>query len=286
MLAAAVAATKRIVLDRLTAVATSGRRQFALRPGEWVMLASFGVYSFVFPFAIVLLSLDLMPFGMEWMSSLLLAMLGVAAWSWLWVNFGPAGLALGGVVLVAGLALEYVGVTTGVPFGSYSYTGVLVPGLPGGVPLAIGFAWLLVIVGGLFTARRLLTGRAKGWPTWLLGAILAVGLDLLLEPVAYHVKGYWLWAANQGGYYGVPWSNFAAWFVAALAMSALTGVLLRRGNQLTWAWLPVALYAMNLVMFGLVNLAHGFWLAALVGAVLLALVTFRVARPGGTKTVI
>ncbi len=154
-----------------------------------VTATSFGVFCFVYPFAILLLSLDLMPFGMEWMSSLLLMMLGFSAWGWLWLNFGGAGVAIGGLLFALGVALEYVGVLTGVPFGRYTYTGVLIPQLPGGVPLAIGFAWLVIVVSGLFTARLMLRisrphSTSAIAATSAVGAALAVGLDLLLEPVA------------------------------------------------------------------------------------------------------
>ncbi|HYO49457.1 MAG TPA: carotenoid biosynthesis protein, partial [Chloroflexia bacterium] len=202
-------------------------------PPSVLTAISFGVFCFVYPFAILLLSLDLMPFGMEWMSSLLLAMLGLSAWGWLWMNFGGVGAAIGGLLFALGVSLEYVGVLTGVPFGRYTYTGVLIPELPGRVPLAIGFAWLMIVVSGLVTARLMLRiGRphsiAAIVTTSALGAALAVGLDLLLEPVAYHVKRYWLWDDVSGGYYGVPWSNFATWFVAALVMNVLVSLLLRQ----------------------------------------------------------
>ncbi|HEX8599085.1 MAG TPA: carotenoid biosynthesis protein [Chloroflexia bacterium] len=247
-----------------------------LSPAEWVMLGSFGVFCFVFPFATFLMSFGLMPWGMEWMSSLLLAMLGLACGAWMVVNFRHVGLWLSLLVLALGVGLEYVGVFTGVPFGEYRYTGVLVPELPGGVPLAIGFAWLLIVVGGLFSARWLLSyvkvGQPLLWPTVLLGAVLAVGLDLLLEPVAYHVKGYWEWQAPlPEGYYGVPWSNFATWFVAALGMNWLVSRTTARTEKLAWSWLPVWLYGMNVFMFGVVNVIHGFWVPGAVMAVLLTL---------------
>ena len=126
-----------------------------------LVLIPFSVYCFVYPFAILLMSFDWMPFGMEWMSSLLLAMLGLTSLGWLWANLGRLGLVLGALIFGSGIALEYLGVLTGFPFGSYRYTGVLTPELPGSVPLAIGFAWLLVIVSGLFTARRLFSGSIK-----------------------------------------------------------------------------------------------------------------------------
>src|SRR4051794_21858160 len=249
-------------------IASSKARRFT--PGEWALLAPFGVFCFVYPWAILLMSLDLMPFGMEWMSSLLLAMLGLTAGAWMWLNYGAAGAGLSALVFGFGLALEYVGVTTGVPFGAYRYTGVLVPGLPGGVPAAIGFAWVFIIVAGLFTAQWLLVRRLSA-VVCVAGAVLAVGLDLLLEPVAYHVKDYWQWLADPGGgYYGVPWSNFAAWFLAALVMNGLVAAVLRRA-PLRWLWVPPVLYAMNVALFGIVNVAHGMWVPGLVGVGLLAL---------------
>lgn len=250
-----------------------------LSGAEWAMLGAFGVFCFVFPFATFLMSFDLMPWGMEWMSSLLLAMLGLACGAWMVVNFRWVGLWLSLGVLVAGVALEYVGVITGVPFGEYRYTGVLVPELPGGVPIAIGFAWLLVVVGGLFAARWLLAHTnvrpRSPWPANLLGAALAVGLDLLLEPVAYHVKGYWEWQAPPSqGYYGVPWSNFAAWLVAALVMNWLVSRAIGSAKGLRWRWLPVWLYGMNVFMFGVVNVMHGFWVPGAIMAVLLGALGF------------
>ncbi|HYP41790.1 MAG TPA: carotenoid biosynthesis protein [Chloroflexia bacterium] len=253
-------------------------------PPSVLTAISFGVFCFVYPFAILLLSLDLMPFGMEWMSSLLLAMLGVSAWGWLWLNFGGVGAALGGLLFLLGVVLEYVGVLTGVPFGRYTYTGVLIPELPGGVPLAIGFAWLMIVVSGLFTARLMLrTDRPYSAgeivATSTLGAALAVGLDLLLEPVAYHVKRYWLWEDTSGGYYGVPWSNFVTWFVAALVMNVLVSLILRPNADMHWKWLPPTLYIMNVVMFGIVNVTHGFWASGAVALVLLFALRSFVALP-------
>jgi uncharacterized membrane protein len=232
------------------------------------MLAAFGVFSFVYPFAIFLLSFDLMPFGMEWMSSLLLAMLGVTAGAWLCVNFGARGAGVSVAIFAAGLALEYIGVSTGLPFGAYTYTGVLVPQLPGNVPLAIGFAWVLIVVSGLFTARWLLRS-APAWVMCIAGALLAVGLDFLLEPVAYHVKGYWLWQGSEG-YYGVPWSNFLAWLLAALLMNFIVSRVVKLKREVRWGWVPVTLYVMNVLMFGIVNLTHGFWWSGAIGLVLLS----------------
>lgn len=245
-------------------------------PAGLLMLGAFGIYSFVYPFAILLMSFDWMPFGMEWMSSLLLVLLGLSCLGWLWSNYGMRGLATGFLLFVLGVGLEYIGVLTGFPFGSYRYTGVLVPELPGGVPVAIGFAWLLIVISGSFAASRFVLPAHKSAvgvaALSVLGALFAVGLDLLLEPVAYHVKGYWQWLAGDGGYYGIPWSNFVAWFAAAAAFTVPLVLLYRARDASKDPWLPVALYVMNVVMFGIVNIAHGFWWPGLVALLLLAAV--------------
>lgn len=76
-------------------------------PAEWLMLGAFGIYSFVYPFAILLMSFDWMQFGMEWMSRLLLVLLGLSCLGWVWANFGGKGL------LVAGADRAVVGCCVG-----------------------------------------------------------------------------------------------------------------------------------------------------------------------------
>jgi uncharacterized membrane protein len=245
-------------------------------PSVWLMLLSFAVYCLVYPFAILLLSFDWMPFGMEWMSSLLLAMMGLCCLGWLWANLGGTSFVMGVLIAVIGVALEYLGVLTGFPFGSYRYTGVLVPELPGGVPVAIGFAWLVVIVSGLFTARRAFPRQHISTGDILAisvaGALLAVTLDLLLEPVAYHVKSYWQWLPGDGDYYGIPLTNFITWFLAALLLNLPLAFLWMRRTLNVWPWLPTTLFVMNVIMFGIVAVAHGFWMTGVVGLIALLIV--------------
>ena len=98
---------------------------------------------------------------------------------------------------------------------------------------------MLIVVSGLFTSRWSLRS-ASTWVTCIVGALLAVALDLLLEPVAYHVKGYWLWAETVG-YYGVPWSNFLAWLLAALLMNLVVSRVVSLDREVRWGWVPVTL---------------------------------------------
>jgi putative membrane protein len=183
------------------------------------------------------------------------------------------------------MALEALGVMTGLLFGQYRYTNVLIPQMASGVPIPIGFAWVMVVVCGLATARWLLGPRSGHDPRMnallsIVGALLSVALDFLLEPVAFHVTRYWAWLDGTGGFYGVPWSNFITWFVAVLALNLLLTLRLNLWGRLRWPWVPVALYVMVVAMFGIVNLAHGFWMAGLIAVALLIVVEWRL-RPVG-----
>jgi putative membrane protein len=136
--------------------------------------------------------------------------------------------------------------------------------------------WLLGVLGT--GVARLRYGR---FILAAIAAVLGVGLDFLLEPVAYHIKGYWQWHTEPSqGYYGVPWSNFAAWLVSALVMNGLVSWATGGGKGLRWRWLPVWLYGMNVFMFGVVNVMHGFWVPGAIMVVLLGVLGFGFIRRG------
>ncbi len=117
-------------------------------------------------------------------------------------------------VIVASLAIETLGVETGFPFGRYHYTDRFGP-LLGVVPLVIPLAWQVVLTSALLLVRRC------QWQPGRLNEAAQVGLaamlyDLVLEPFATRVKGYWLWENGA-----VPWQNDASWFFIGAALAWL-----------------------------------------------------------------
>ncbi len=117
------------------------------------------------------------------------------------------------LILVYGatLLLEILGVATGLVFGPYHYGPVL--GLSvAGVPLLIGFNWMMLLVGFLRGIQPLFDRRAVFLPAILAGAALMC-FDILMEPSAIHLN-YWQWHTPH-----IPLQNYAAWFLIALAAS-------------------------------------------------------------------
>jgi len=261
-----------------------GRSTRILRP---VLLCLLGLYLFIWPGSTLLVALGRVPVWGTWIGGALLILLGLLVGLWLCANYGRRGAVVAAAILLVSWAVEHLGVTTGFPFGSYGYTGTLQPKLLGAVPLAIPFAWLLVVPAAVGVAERLLGGslalacRPRLLLTLkvLVAAWLALLLDMTIEPVAVHVNGYWVWF-DRGAYYGVPASNFVAWWAtSALLVALLLFVVppsLRGGPeaQATRPYvlplLPPALYMLNLLMFALINLAHNQFVAGGIGTALLA----------------
>ncbi|WP_444948334.1 carotenoid biosynthesis protein [Micromonospora ureilytica] len=142
--------------------------------------------------------------------------------------------ALVAVATGGGFAIEAIGVATGVPFGSYDYSGELGPKLAG-VPLIIPLAWTWMAWPAWLAAVRLTGGNATtasgSGPTvgrWVGRIALAtVGLaawDLFLDPQMV-AEGYWVWrdaTPALPGLAGIPVSNYLGWLLfAVLLMSAL-----------------------------------------------------------------
>ncbi|MFF2089335.1 carotenoid biosynthesis protein [Paenibacillus sp. NPDC058174] len=154
--------------------------------------------------------------------------------------------------------IEWAGVQTGWPFGEYAYTSVL--GFKvGGVPFTIACAW----VGVLLTAILLARGRSK-WGRALQAGMWTVFFDLVLDPVAY-ARQFWIWQ-GEGGYYGVPASNFISWFLISASLSLFFPV---RDVPVPVYREAVRLTQLMLLMFGLLGLKEGLYVpmqVALAGA--------------------
>lgn len=255
-----------------------------------LVLGLFGIYLFLYPGSITLVALDRVPVWGTWMGGALLILQGALMGLWLMVNFGRWGLWASLLILFLSWLIEHVGATTGFPFGSYSYTDVLQPQIFGVVPLAIPFAWLLIVTAAVGASEQVLEKESRPFQTdrrvsvtkVLMAASFALLLDVTIEPFAVNINRYWVWSnPGPGSFYGIPASNFVAWFFTGLLLSWVL-LLQRRGAARHRAayparlpvrpfmpWLPITLYLSNLTMFVVVNLARGQELPALIGALIM-----------------
>lgn len=145
-----------------------------------------------------------------------------------------AGTGAGVFALVAltAVVFESIGVATGYPYGTYTYSDTLGPTLLG-VPFLVPLAWLMM-----------------AWPSWLLGELLArpvrasfrraarigwaaavfAAWDVVLDPQLVQA-GYWTWANPAPGLPGidtVPLTNLAGWLLAGAVLMTLLDALVGR----------------------------------------------------------
>lgn len=197
------------------------------------------------------------------------------------------GLGVLGLVAVVAVLLEAVGLSTGFPYGEYSYSDTLGPTLLG-VPFLVPLAWLMM-----------------AWPSWVLAALLTAGVrpgrraaarvlvaayvfaawDVVLDPQLVQA-GYWRWAHPSPGLPGidtVPLTNLGGWLLAGLLLMPLLDRLVDRTARPTGAPLGDAA---PLLVLGWMTLggavAHAGWLglpgSAVWGAVLAVPVLAGLAR--------
>lgn len=163
-------------------------------------------------------------------------------------------LTLGAIgIWLGGMGIEWSGVHTGWPFGGYHYSWILGPHLFG-VPITLGLAWIAVIGSAALIAgpgRPTLPGRL--WKAVQIGT-WTVLIDFVLDPAAAS-RGFWNWS-GEGGFYGIPWSNFAAWFVVGTILSLLLPQRIPSRRTLT---LGLRLYQFILLMFGLIAWQDGLY---------------------------
>ena len=112
------------------------------------------------------------------------------------------------VTMLAGFFVEVVGIRTNLLFGQYEYGSALgVKWL--GVPLLIGVNWLIVTYTAGILARYL---PLPNFVRALVAALLMVGLDICIEPVAIRY-GFWHWQYDV-----IPLLNFKGWFAVSLIL--------------------------------------------------------------------
>ena len=115
------------------------------------------------------------------------------------------------LIFFIGMVSEILGVNYGLIFGDYVYLDNLGVKILG-VPVLIGVNWIILtfITGSLSS----FIFKNKYVPI-LMGAILMIGLDLLIEPVA-PLLGFWIFDLQK-----VPLQNYLGWFVIGMITQAL-----------------------------------------------------------------
>ena len=116
-----------------------------------------------------------------------------------------------GFAFLIGMAVEWIGVHTGLLFGDYYY-GKNLGYKFFGVPLVIGINWAMLTVVSASIINKINT---KVIVKILLGALVMTFFDMIMEPVAIK-SDFWHWKDEI-----IPLFNYVCWFLISLVLQII-----------------------------------------------------------------
>ena len=132
-------------------------------------------------------------------------------------------LAFGAWVWPVAWLSEFSSTRTGIPFGFYVYTGdtrgqeLFIAD----VPFVDALSFTFLAYAAFCLARAVLGPRASALGVTLLGGVLMMLLDVVMDPAALRGDQWFLgqifYYPNGGVYFGVPLTNFVGWLVVGVA---------------------------------------------------------------------
>lgn len=221
---------------------------------------SLGFVLFLLPFGIFFVAFDKLPGSFSFLHSIMIFLYALILFLWTAeersVSFAVKVFL---AVSLSGFAAEYWGVKTGFLFGSYQYTNVL--GFKWmGVPLAIPLAWYVTVTSsaGLFLELK------RSWMRSVCVAFAVLALDIVLEPMAAFIRGFWVWHQDQ-----IPWSNYVCWLALAFSLSFVMDRSPGGQGSKQEKGAPVIIYGMQWILFAVTDCVHGYWVPVLLSLALL-----------------
>lgn len=167
-----------------------------------------------------------------------------------------------GLLIAYAYAIEWIGLTTGWPYGTFTYVVELGP-MVEGVPVGLPVFFVPLVLNAYLLAVLLTNGSSARLPV-ALGLVL--GIDLVLDPAAVAL-GFWTY--SSGFYYGVPGSNFVGWLLSgSVGIMAVDLAFDRTALRRRLDDLPFALddFVSFVLLWGAVNALYGQWVPVLIAA--------------------
>jgi putative membrane protein len=175
--------------------------------------------------------------------------------------------------------IEFVGVSTGYPYGHFEYGVDLGPMIADSIPAALPLFFLPLVLNAYLLCLLVLGESARNAVRRVPVVIAAVvGMDLILDPAAVAI-GFWSYDAG-GLYYGVPWLNYAGWVLSATVAVLLFDYAFDRSGLL--ARVNACPFMLDdlvsfVILWGFVNVFYGNWVPAVL-AVGYGIALWRVDR--------
>lgn len=227
-----------------------------------------GLALFLYPFSLFFVVTGLLTESYSWTASVIIVLYGLSVLTYE-ISFRPARSVILEFFGIAGglFIVEWWGVKSGFPFGNYLYTEVLGFAVAG-VPLAIAVSWYTTVMITRRLAQWLLPESSNSTMTVaLVAGALTVALDIVLEPMASSVSYYWLWADGV-----IPFQNYVSWLVLTAGAVWILQARRRLQNGGRTPVVPMMIYIMQFVLFGLTDIVNGHAGATAIGCVIIGII--------------
>jgi putative membrane protein len=190
-----------------------------------------------------------------------------------WRGIGFA-VALFATTALGGLAIEVIGVSTGLPFGEYRYLDSLGAQLLG-VPVVVALAWTMMAYPAYIISQVIGGGPAR---TAIVGGWALASWDLFLDPQMVQA-GHWEWQTTGVALAGIPITNYLAWFVVAAVMMLALRALTAPEAAVADDRVPLALYGWTWASSVMAHAVFfGLPVSALVGGIGMGVMVLAVVR--------
>ncbi len=176
--------------------------------------------------------------------------------------------------LAISLSSELSGTSTGFPFGDYSYLNGLGYKIAGLVPFTIPLSWFYVGVSAYLLARGGLLGERVTWVRQLAaistGALLLMSWDFVLDPaMSQTAMPFWYWH-QPGAFFGMPYENFAGWFVTGAVFMSVAAIFWHRNERLQHLnreqlMVPLVMYLANFSFAMFMSVGGGIYIPIFLG---------------------
>lgn len=163
------------------------------------------------------------------------------------------------ILSIYAMIIEYIGLTTGFPYGDFIYTGNLGYMIDDILPITVGLSWAPLLIGSVAIAYTITENKIY---RLIFPVIILVIFDMVLDPASVAV-GMWRYS-DTGLYYGVPLQNFIGWIISGFIGSIIGYWLFNKKDNKNILLLSYS-FLISIIFWTLVSVFKELWIPTSIG---------------------
>lgn len=191
---------------------------------EKIIRILFAIVLIMTPVGLIIMIFDF-GFGKYlWTTNIYLSLQAITTFLFLFRFFNRKKVVSFSLILISSsFLIEYIGVITGFPFGTYYYTENIAPLLFGKVPIAIAFSWYIITINAYIVTKLIFRKLNNDLAVLIITSIFILFIDILLEPFAAFYNQFWIWEKGS-----IPLGNYISWWIMGFLYTYLANYLFKK----------------------------------------------------------